>query len=152
MPEPVTTKKNRKIITMHRTYSELIILPTFEERFEYLKLNGRVGEELFGYNRYLNQIFYQGELWKSIRRKIIIRDNGCDLGCEGYDIRGAVYVHHMNPITLEQLKNNDPCLVDPENLICCSFMTHEAITYGDISLLPHPLIERKPNDMCPWKL
>lgn len=136
---------------MNRTYSELILLPTLEERFEYLRLNGKVGEELFGYLRYLNQVFYQGADWRSVRRKIIIRDNGCDLGVEGWTIKGSIYVHHMNPITLEQLKNKDPILLDPENLISTSKLTHEAITLGDIALLPSMPVVRRPNDMCPWK-
>lgn len=136
---------------MIRTYSELIKLPTFEERFQYLKLNGKIGEELFGYARYLNQVFYQSERWKKVRRDVIIRDNGCDLGVEGFDIGGAVYVHHMNPITLEQLKRDDPCLVDPEMLISCSRNTHDAVTLGDENLLPRKLVIRRPNDTCPWK-
>ena len=134
-----------------RSYSELILLPTFEERFEYLKLNGKIGEALFGYSRYLNQIFYQRPEWKKVRREVIIRDHGRDLGVIGYDIVGAAYVHHMNPITLEQLKNNDPALLDPDNLISTSRRTHEAITLGDAELLPKPLTVRFPNDTCPWK-
>ena len=136
---------------MIRTYTELIKIPTFLERFRYLKLNGHVGEELFGYSRYLNQVFYQSERWKKVRRSIILRDQGRDLGVEGYEIFGTVYVHHMNPITLQQIKSEDPCLIDPEQLICVSRKTHEAITLGDESLLPHEPIERKPNDTCPWK-
>ena len=137
---------------MIRTYTELIQIPTFLERFRYLKLNGHVGEELFGYSRYLNQVFYQSERWKKVRRSIILRDQGRDLGVEGYEIFGTVYVHHMNPITLQQIKDDDPCLVDPDQLICTSRKTHEAITLGDESLLQSIfLIERKPNDTCPWK-
>lgn len=137
---------------MIRTYSELVKLPTFEERFDYLKLNGKVGDELFGYARYLNQIFYQSMAWKRVRRKVIIRDNGCDLGLDGYDISGSIYVHHMNPITLEQLRNEDPILLDPEYLISTAFMTHEAITIGDINLIiARKPIVRMPNDTCPWK-
>lgn len=136
---------------MIRTYTELIQIPTFLERFRYLKLNGHVGEELFGYSRYLNQIFYQSERWKKTRRGIIIRDRGCDLGMADHEIFGTVHVHHMNPITLQQIKSNDPCLIDPEQLICVSERTHRAISLGDESLLPRGLIERKPNDTCPWK-
>ena len=136
---------------MIRTYTELIQIPTFLERFRYLKLNGHVGEELFGYSRYLNQIFYQSERWKKTRRRIILRDRGCDLGMEDHEIFGTVHVHHMNPLTLQQIKSNDPCLIDPEQLICVSERTHRAITFGDESLLPQELTERKPNDTCPWK-
>lgn len=139
------------MIEIKRTYSELIKLPTLEERFEYLRLNGKVGEELFGYARYLNQVFYQSPEWKAVRRKIIIRDNAMDLGVDGWPIRGIVYVHHMNPITLEQLKVKDPILLDPENLICASGKTHRAVTLGDASLLPQLPVIRRPNDMCPWK-
>lgn len=136
---------------MIRTYTELIRIPTFLERFRYLKLNGHVGEELFGYSRYLNQVFYQSERWKKTRRGIILRDHGCDLGMADHEIFGIVHVHHMNPLTLQQIKSNDPCLIDSEQLICVSERTHRAITLGDESLLPQGLIERKPNDTCPWK-
>lgn len=134
-----------------RTYSELILLPTLEERFEYLKLDGKVGEELFGYARYLNQVFYHSERWKDAKSEVILRDGGYDLGVRGWKIIGNIYVHHMNPVTLEQLKADDPCLYDPENLISCSFKTHQAITYGSKALIPQPLIIRRPNDTCPWK-
>ena len=134
-----------------RTYSELILLPSLEERFEYLKLDGVVGEELFGYARYLNQVFYHGDRWGDAKRKVVLRDGGYDLGLKGWKIAGNIYVHHMNPITLEQLKNDDPCLYDPEYLICCSFKTHQAITWGNKSLLPQALIIRRPNDTIPWK-
>lgn len=136
---------------MNKSYSELIKFGSLDERFEYLKLNGKVGEELFGWNRYLNQVFYQRPEWKRARRKIIIRDNGCDLGLEDWPIRGTIYVHHINPITLKMLKNGDPILLDPENLISTSKRTHEAITLGDYTLLPKMPVIRKPNDMCPWK-
>ena len=138
-------------MSMIRTYTELISIPTFIERYRYLKLNGKVGEELFGYARYLNQVFYQSTEWRKIRRQIIIRDSGCDLAVEGRDIFGTIYVHHMNPLTLEQIRQNDLCLIDPENLICVSRLTHDAITLGDESLLQTDPIIRKPNDMCPWK-
>lgn len=137
---------------MIRTYSELIKIPTFEGRFEYLRLNGKVGEQLFGYARYLNQVFYQSDRWKKVRREVALRDKGFDLGVEGYEIQGFVYVHHMNPITLEQIKNDDPCLIDPEFLITCSDLTHRAITLGDPALLPKGPVIRFANDMCPWKL
>ena len=134
-----------------RSYSQLILLPTLEERFDYLKLDGVVGEELFGYARYLNQVFYHSERWKDAKREAILRDGGYDLGVKGWKIMGSIYVHHMNPVTLEQLKWDDPCLYDPENLISCSFRTHQAITFGNKSLLPQALVIRRPNDTCPWK-
>ena len=136
---------------MNRTYSELIQFRTLDERFEYLKLNGKIGEELFGHARYLNQVFYQSPEWRKIRREIIIRDNGCDLGLEEWPIKGIIYVHHMNPITLKMLLDRDPILLDPENLISTSRKTHEAISLGDYSLLPKMPVIRRPNDMCPWK-
>lgn len=134
-----------------RCYSDLIRLPSLEERFEYLRLNGEVGEELFGYARYLNQEFYHSVLWLDARERVIIRDQGLDLGVDGWKIVGNIYVHHMNPVTLKQLKENDPILVDPEYLISCSYNTHQAITWGNRELLPKPLIVRRPNDTCPWR-
>lgn len=134
-----------------RCYSELILLPSLEERFEYLRLNGEVGEELFGYARYLNQEFYHGGDWRDVRDQVIIRDGGYDLGVPGWKIVGNIYVHHMNPVTKEQLLDNDPILLDPEYLISCSYNTHQAITWGNRELLPKPLIVRRPNDTVPWK-
>ena len=135
-----------------KTYSELITLPTFEERFEYLKLNGLVGEETFGFDRYLNQMFYKTKEWRAVRRQVIIRDNGCDLGIKGYDIQGNIYVHHINPITKEDILNRSEFLLNPEYLISASYDTHQAITYGSKDLLPvRTFIERQPNDTCPWK-
>lgn len=136
---------------MIRTYSELITLPTFLDRFEYLRLNGKVGEETFGYYRYLNQVFYRSAEWKKIRNLVIVRDNGCDLGLSGYDIHGKVYIHHMNPITVDDIRNRSEFLLNPDYLICVSHMTHEAITYGDKSLLLLEPIERTKNDTCPWR-
>ena len=136
---------------MIKTYSELRQLQTFEERFEYLKLNGLVGKETFGFERYLNQIFYNSGRWRQTRDKIIIRDNGCDLGVKGYEIQGAIYVHHMNPVTIEDLKLQREEVFDERFLISTSFKTHQAISYGDASLLPQLPIERRPNDMCPWR-
>lgn len=137
---------------MIRTYSELIQLPTFEERFRYLALNGKVGKDTFGYDRYLNQMLYKNNKWRSLRNVIIIRDNGCDLAMEGYDIPGRVYVHHMNPLTKEDIENNTEYLWNPEYLICVSFDTHNAIHYGDNSYLTrNQVIERSPNDTIPWK-
>lgn len=134
-----------------RNYTELCMLDTLEKRFEYLRLNGKVGEELFGYARYLNQEFYHGSEWLDVREQVIIRDRGLDLGVEGWPIVGLIYVHHMNPITLEQIRNNDPILLDPEYLISCSYNTHQAITWGNKSLLPRGIVVRRPGDTCPWK-
>lgn len=138
--------------TTNRTYSELITLPTFEERFKYLQLNGAVGRDTFGFDRYLNQYIYQrSQRWKSVRDKIIVRDNGCDLGVEGYSIYGRIIIHHMNPISVEDIISDRDWIFDPEFLICVSHRTHNAIHYGDESLLPQTLIERTKNDTCPWR-
>ena len=134
-----------------RTYSELIKLPTFEERFQYLKLNGDVGVETFGFDRYLNQAFYSSDEWKSIRNQVIIRDNGCDLGIEGREIYKRIIIHHMNPITKEDLLYRTEYLLDPEYMICTMKNTHDAIHYGDENLLFKEPVERKPNDTCPWR-
>jgi hypothetical protein len=138
----------RKII---RTYSELITLPTFEERFRYLKLGGKVGEDTFGFDRYLNQVFYRSAKWKEIRDYVIIRDNGCDLGMEGHESHQRILVHHMNPITKEDILRESEFLLDPEYMICTIKNTHDAIHYGDESLLITAPIERRKNDTCPWK-
>lgn len=114
-------------------------------------LNGKVGEELFGYARYLNQVFYHSAEWIEVHDHVVLRDKGLDLGVPGYKIIGSIYVHHMNPITLTQLKDHDPILLDPEYLISCSFDTHQGITFGNKLLLPKPFVERKPGDTCPWK-
>lgn len=134
-----------------KTYSELIRLPTFEERFEYLKLKGSVGKDTFGRDRYLNQVFYTSQEWRRLRDKIIIRDNGCDLGIEGREIGGKIYIHHLNPLAVNDILAHSEYLVNPEYLICTSFETHNAIHYGDINLLPRNPIERKRNDTCPWR-
>lgn len=136
-----------------RRYSELKKLNTYKERFEYLKLGGIVGEVTFGLERYLNQIFYTSSKWKKVRDKVIIRDDGCDLGIYGYGIGGSIFVHHMNPITVKDIELERPEIFDPEFLICCSFDTHNLIHYGNnLSEIPSALIiERKPNDTCPWK-
>lgn len=135
-----------------KTYSELILLPTFEERFEYLKLNGSVGKDTFGFDRYLNQMFYQrSQKWKAIRDKVIIRDNGCDLGVEGHEIYNRIIIHHMNPVTIEDLENESDFLLDPEFLISTTHNTHNAIHYGDVNRLCLGPIERTRNDTCPWK-
>ena len=135
-----------------RTYSEMILLPTFIERFRYLQIGGKVGAETFGYDRYLNQTLYRTAEWKRFRNEIIVRDNGCDLGCEGYDIIGQkILVHHINPISVEDVLLRDPKVFDPENAITTILNTHNAIHYGDESLLVTEPIERKPNDTCLWR-
>lgn len=137
---------------MKKTYSELILLPTFEERYEYLKLDGHVGEDTFGFDRYLNQAFYRSTEWKRIRREIIVRDNGCDLAHPDREIVGPIYIHHINPISMKDLTDQTDYLRDPENLVCVSCNTHQAIHYGSTELLtPTELVERRPNDTCPWK-
>ena len=134
-----------------KTYSELITLPTFEERYRYLRLGGKVGEETFGFDRYLNQIFYNSKEWKSIRDHVIIRDNGCDLGLADREIYGKILVHHMNPINVDDIINRSQYLLDPEYLISTVKNTHDAIHYGDESLLIIAPTERRKNDTCPWK-
>lgn len=134
-----------------KTYSELIRFPTFKERFEYLKLRGSVGKDTFGHDRYLNQVFYTSKEWRRLRDEIIIRDNGCDLGIDGREIRGKIYIHHLNPLGENDILDRSEYLMRPEYLICVSFETHNAIHYGDINLLPRDPIERKPNDTCPWR-
>ena len=134
-----------------RTYSELITIPTFEERYKYLKIGGKVGEETFGFERYLNQEFYKSTEWKSIRRQVIVRDLGCDLGIEGREIHGKIIVHHMNPITIDDIVSASDFLLNPEYLICTLKSTHDAIHYGDESLLIKAPVERTKNDTCPWK-
>lgn len=134
-----------------RTYSELITIPTFEERYKYLKIGGKVGEETFGFERYLNQEFYKSHEWQSIRRQVIVRDLGCDLGIEGREIHGKIIVHHMNPITIDDIIEASDFLLNPEYLICTLKSTHDAIHYGDESLLIKAPVERTKNDTCPWK-
>lgn len=136
---------------MIRTYTELSKLPTFKERYRYLQLNGAVGQDTFGFDRYLNQGFYKSKEWKSIRDQIIVRDNGCDLGVEGYDIHARIYIHHMNPILPKDIVDQTEFLLDPEYLICVTHNTHNAIHYGDESLLVTEPVVRTPNDTCPWK-
>lgn len=139
-------------MNMKKTYTELCRLPTWEQRFEYLKLHGSVGGETFGADRYLNQAFYHSKEWHDLRRKIILRDNGCDLGFPGYEIAGKIYIHHMNPIEPTSIISNSDAIFDPENLICVSYDTHNAIHYGDIAYRDrNKLTERKPNDTCPWR-
>lgn len=135
-----------------RTYTELSQLKTFEERFEYLSLNGQVGKDTFGFDRIFNQKFYKSREWLSVRSHVIVRDNGCDLGVEGHEIYGdRILIHHMNPISLEDIEQNTAFLLNPEYLITTIHSTHNAIHYGDSSLLVTAPIERSRNDTCPWK-
>ena len=134
-----------------RTYSELITIPTFEGRFEYLQLKGSVGKDTFGYDRYLNQVLYRSPEWKRLRNQIIIRDAGCDLACDGYDVYGKVLIHHLNPITVEDVLARSRKVFDPDNLVCVSHNTHNAIHYGDVYLLVTGPIIRTKNDTCPWR-
>lgn len=136
---------------MIRRYSDLRVLETFNDRFDYLKLHGEVCAETFGFNRILNQQFYRSPEWRRVRNEVIMRDNGCDLGIEGYDL-DRIYIHHMNPITIQDIEDSTEFLLDPEFLICVSQDTHNAIHYGDGELIQNgKLIERKPNDTCPWR-
>ena len=134
-----------------RTYSELKTLKTFEERYRYLRLSGFVGEETFGFDRYINQTFYRSKEWKRIRDEVIVRDCGCDLGIEGREIYERILIHHMNPVTIDDIKNLSDCLLNPEYLIRTTHNTHNAIHYGDENLLIVAPIERRANDTCPWK-
>lgn len=135
-----------------RTYSELITLPTFEERFRYLKLDGVVGRETFGFDRYLNQVFYRtDEEWLEVRDFVIVRDCGCDLGIEGRDIHNRIYVHHMNPITVEDILSRSEYLLNPDFLITTMHQTHNGIHFGDESFLFAAPAERRKNDTCPWR-
>lgn len=135
-----------------KTYSELIQIPSYVERYRYLRIGGKAGEITFGNERYLNQILYKSREWKAFRRDIIIRDLGCDLGLEGYTIVGVLIVHHINPITVEDVYNRAYCVFDPENTITVARRTHNAIHYGDEELLLiDELVERRPNDTIPWR-
>lgn len=134
-----------------KSYSELITFDSFVDRFNYLKLDGSIGLETFGSNRFVNQAFYNSREWKQIRNHIIVRDMGCDLGVDGYNILGKILIHHINPLDLTAIRHADESLYDPENLITVSFSTHNAIHYGDISLIVTEPIIRRPNDTTPWK-
>lgn len=135
-----------------KTYSELIQLDSFLDRFNYLKLDGSVGIETFGFDRYLNQALYLSQEWNKVRRHCIIRDFGCDLGIRDREIQGKIIVHHMNPITEKDIYNRADYILDPEFLICVAFNTHNAIHYGSEDLLILDPVERFKNDTCPWKL
>lgn len=134
-----------------RTYSDLISIPTFQERFKYLQLNGLVGDLTFGGHRQLNQILYQSTEWKRARREVILRDNGFDLAHEDYPIYGIIYVHHLNPLSIDDVLERRYCVFDLDNLVSVSFDTHQAIHYGDESLIKKDPVTRKPNDTCPWR-
>lgn len=136
---------------MIRCYSDLIQLPTFEERFRYLQLNGAVGKTTFGFDRYINQRFYHSPEWYRVKNQVIARDMGCDLGIEGRDIFDRAYVHHMNPILIKDFVDSSDQLLNPEFLITTTLLTHNAIHYGDDSIITFAPVERKPNDMCPWR-
>jgi len=137
---------------MNKTYSELITIPTFEERYEYLKLNGTVGKDTFGFARWANQVFYTSLEWRNFRRTIILRDNGCDLACGDFEIFGKIILHHITPITYDDVINRKAILMDPENLIITTMNTHNAIHYGSKDLLKLGPVERTKNDTCPWKV
>ena len=134
-----------------RTYSELIKLPTFRERFEYLKMNEEIGKATFGFERYLNQQFYHSYEWKQVRRQVILRDNGCDLGCSGYELLVPICVHHMNPIRTSDISLATEILLNPEYLITTCLKTHNALHFGDFSILDIEPVVRRPGDTCPWK-
>lgn len=139
--------------TTIKTYSELCKFKTYEERLKYLSIGNGVGEETFGSRRYLNQQFYRSAFWKRLRNEIIFRDNGCDLGIESEPIYGKPLIHHMNPITIDDILDKSPYAIDPEYLITVSYDTHNAIHYGDVDgyLLARTPAIRRPNDTCPWK-
>lgn len=136
-----------------KTYSELMLYSSFEDRFNYLKLDGQIGAATFGFDRYLNQAFYKSKEWKSVRNIVLLRDNACDLGIDGYDIwnRNNIMIHHMNPISVEQIKNRDPSIFNPEFLITTTLRTHNAIHYGDETQIAKGPVVRTANDTCPWK-
>ena len=143
----ITTKSNHS-----RSYDELITIEGFKERLLYLMLHGNVAEETFGYERHLNQVLYKCQEWRSTRNRIILRDHGCDLGCNGYDIYKGILVHHINPITIEDVLNRDPIVFDPNNLITTKLETHNLIHYGfENDIINFTLDERSPNDTCPWR-
>jgi hypothetical protein len=133
-----------------RCYSELRRIEAFEERFEYLRMDGQVGTATFGFDRWINQRFYTSVQWRSARNEVILRDNGCDLGIRGHEVPFGLLVHHMNPLTMEDIHDGADWILDPEFLICTSKRTHNAIHYGDDSLLPRPVVERRPGDTKLW--
>lgn len=136
---------------MLKTYREMRQFKTFEERFKYLQLKGAVGEDTFGFDRWINQKFYRSVEWRRVRDQVIIRDNGCDLGCEDHPIIGRIIIHHINPLCVEDFDQNPDYLLNPDYLVCTSHNTHNAIHYGDENLLPKEWQPRQPNDTCPWR-
>lgn len=136
---------------MTKSYLEMSELQSFEERLEYLMLDGKVGEDTFGFDRYLNQALYKSKEWRSLREKIIIRDNGCDLGVEGYEINDRILIHHINPITQQDILERDACIFDPNNLVSVSKRTHDAIHYSSSLIVTNKPKIRTANDTCPWK-
>lgn len=138
------------LMTMIKTYHEMLNFDTFEDRYNYLRLFGVVGDDVFGFGRYINQRFYSSSDWRSIRTQVIIRDNGCNLGCQDRPIQGRIQVHHITPVTMEMLENEDPLLFDLNNLVCTDDITHRAIHYGDASLLQQDYIPRRPGDTKLW--
>ena len=135
---------------MNKTYHEMLEYKTFKDRYKYLRLIGYVGEDTFGFNRFVNQQFYTSRMWRSVRSQVIIRDNGCDLACPDRPILGKIYIHHINPVSLEQLEDEDPILFDLNNLVCVSHTTHNAIHYGDESTLIEDYVPRRPDDTTLW--
>jgi hypothetical protein len=148
---PIIKTKNETISTSNRCYTELLRLISFEERYNYLKLVGLVGETTFGFDRYLNQMLYTSKMWLRARDSVIVRDNGCDLGVAGYEIHGRIIIHHMNPINIEDIENGNSKIINPEFLICTSHLTHLSIHFGNRNSLPELPIERSPGDTIPWK-
>lgn len=136
---------------MIRTFTELSNLQTFEDRFRYLQLNGTVGKETFGFDRFINQEFYRSTEWKAVRDLVVLRDNGCDLGAEGREIYGKIYIHHMNPVNPKDIQTKSEFLLNPEYLITTTHATHNAIHYGDETLLIKAPVNRSKYDTCPWK-
>lgn len=148
----IADKQHKRMMkSMIKTYSDLKRLDTFDERLRYLKLDGTVGSETFGFERYLNQAFYRSDEWKQIRNQIIIRDKGCDLGIDGCEMYGNIIVHHINPIITDDIINQTDLLLNPEYLISTTLQTHNAIHYGNVNLVTDLLNERSKNDMCPWR-
>lgn len=144
--DPSTSIRNNSL----RTYSEMLQFETFEERYEYLSLQGVVGQQTFGFDRWINQQFYTSKAWRTLRRDIIVRDESCDLGVPGYDIHNRLIVHHLNPMVQDDIVYGREHAIDPEFLICTTHQTHNAIHYGDASLLPKPFSPRKPGDTKLW--
>lgn len=146
----VQSQKKSKTTTMTRSYRELRRILTFEERYEYLALRGTVGDSTFGYDRHINQRFYRSREWRHLRNEIIVRDNGCDLGIDGYEIHERIIIHHMNPMTASSIVESDDDILNPDHLISVTHNTHNAIHYGDKNLLPRVFVERTPGDTKLW--